>query len=119
MPLNALPLRISQRFQKVPLRLALVTPFLLQISAAVGLTGYLSFRNGEQAVNDVAQQLRVEIGDRIHQTLSHYLEAPRTINRVNVNAIRLNQLNLQVAQGTYIVKVIGDKGTKEAKVIIK
>ena len=30
-----------------------------------------------------------------------------------------NQLNLQVAQGTYIVKVIGDKGTKEAKVIIK
>jgi PAS domain S-box-containing protein len=95
MPLKALPLRISLRFQKVPLRLALVTPFLLQISAAVGLTGYLSFRNGEQAVNDVAQQLRVEIGDRIHQTLSHYLEAPRSINRVNVNAIRLNQLNLQ------------------------
>lgn len=30
-----------------------------------------------------------------------------------------NQLNLQVAQGTYIVKVIGDKATKEAKVIIK
>lgn len=30
-----------------------------------------------------------------------------------------NQLNLQVSQGTYIVKVIGDKGTKEAKVIIK
>jgi adenylate cyclase len=95
MPLKTLPLRISLRFQKVPLRLALVTPFLLQISAAVGLTGYLSFRNGEEAINDVAQQLRVEIGDRIHQTLSHYLEAPRTINRVNVNAIRLNQLNLQ------------------------
>jgi hypothetical protein len=30
-----------------------------------------------------------------------------------------NQLNLQVSQGTYIVKVIGDKTTKEAKVIIK
>ena len=30
-----------------------------------------------------------------------------------------NQLNLQVSQGTYIVKVIGDKATKEAKVIIK
>lgn len=95
MPLKTLSRRISKRFQKVPLRLALVIPFLLQISAAVGLTGYLSFRNGEEAVNEVAQQLRVEIGDRIHQTLSYYLEAPRTINRVNANAIRLNQLNLQ------------------------
>ncbi len=81
--------------QRVPLRLALVVPFLLQISAAVGLTGYLSFRNGEKAINEVTQQLRVEIGDRIHQTLNYYLEAPQTINRVNVNAIRLNQLNLQ------------------------
>ena len=95
MPLKALLLPISQNSQKVPLRLALVIPFLLQVSAAVGLTGYLSFRNGEKAVNEVTQQLRVEIGNRIAQTLRYYLEAPQTINRVNVNAIRLNQLNLQ------------------------
>jgi len=95
MPSKPLLPWITQNSQKVPLRLALVVPFLLQISAAVGLTGYLSFRNGEKAINEVAQELRVEIGDNIYQTLRYYLEAPQTINRVNVNAIRLNQLNLQ------------------------
>ncbi|NER47150.1 MAG: adenylate/guanylate cyclase domain-containing protein, partial [Symploca sp. SIO1A3] len=95
MPLKPLALWISHSSQKIPLRLALIVPFLLQVSAAVGLTGYLSFRNGEQAINEVTQQLRVEIGSNIHQTLRYYLEAPQTINRVNVNAIQLNQLNLQ------------------------
>ncbi|NET59140.1 MAG: PAS domain S-box protein [Symploca sp. SIO2E6] len=95
MPLKPLLLWISQKSHKVPLRLTLVVPFLLQISAAVGLTGYLSFRNGEEAINQVTQQLRVEIGSRIHQTLRYYLEEPQTINRVNVNAIRLDQLNVQ------------------------
>lgn len=95
MPLKTLPPSIVKGYHKIPLRLALIVPFVWQISAAVGLTGYLSFRNGEQAVNEVAQQLRVEIGDRIHQTLTHYLETPGTINRVNSNAIWLGQLNLQ------------------------
>ncbi|HEY9851361.1 MAG TPA: adenylate/guanylate cyclase domain-containing protein [Leptolyngbyaceae cyanobacterium] len=95
MPLKMLPLSIAKSDRKIPLRLALIVPFVLQISAAVGLTGYLSFRNGEQAVNEVAEQLRVEISDRIHETLTHYLETPGTINRVNASAIWLGQLNLE------------------------
>jgi hypothetical protein len=40
----------------IPLRLILVVPFVLQIFAAVGLVGFLSFRNGQKAVNDLANQ---------------------------------------------------------------
>lgn len=41
----------------VPLPLILVVPFVLQIFAAVGITGYLSFRNGQKAVNELTTDL--------------------------------------------------------------
>ena len=50
----------------LPLQLVLVVPFVLQIFGAVGLVGYLSFKNGQKAVNDVAIQLRQEMSDRIN-----------------------------------------------------
>ncbi len=37
----------------VGLRTVFIVPFVLQICAAVGLTGYLSLRNGQKAVNEV------------------------------------------------------------------
>ena len=40
--------------------MVLIIPFVLQVSAAVGLTAWLSIRNGQQAVNDVTRQLRQE-----------------------------------------------------------
>jgi hypothetical protein len=35
------------------LRLVLIVPFVLQIFADVGLVGYVSFRNGQKAVNEM------------------------------------------------------------------
>ena len=43
--------------KSVSLPLILVIPFVLQIFAAVGIIGYLSFRNGQKAVKDLAIQL--------------------------------------------------------------
>jgi signal transduction histidine kinase/CheY-like chemotaxis protein len=80
---------------KLPLRTVLIVPFVLQIVGAVGLVGYLSFKNGQQAVKDLANQLMRETSDRIEQKLNNYLAVPRTIDRINGNAIALNQLNLQ------------------------
>ncbi|OCR00569.1 family 3 adenylate cyclase [Oscillatoriales cyanobacterium USR001] len=97
MLLKALTTQISKTVQRIPLRVALVVPFVLQIFGTVGLTGYLSLRNGQIAVSDVAQKVQVEIGIRIEQMLTHYLQIPLTINRINVNAIKLNQLNLKDA----------------------
>lgn len=95
---HPLTLLFNRRFRlkkwKVPLRLVLVVPFVVQICAAVGLTGWLSLQNGQQAVNDLATQLRQEISARIDQRLRDYLEVPHVINQINANAIALEQIDL-------------------------
>ncbi|MBE9034911.1 response regulator [aff. Roholtiella sp. LEGE 12411] len=73
----------------------LVVPFIMQISLAVGLTGWLSIHNGQRAVNEVAIQLRSEITSRIQQYLQTYVETPHKINQLNANAIRLGEVNVQ------------------------
>ncbi|MEG4216918.1 ATP-binding protein [Microcoleus sp. Pol14C6] len=78
----------------IPLRLVLVVPFVLQVFAAVGLTGYLSLRNGQIAVNDVSSQLREEIGDRINQQVLNYLERPYIAGQAIVAAAQEGQLDL-------------------------
>lgn len=76
----------------VPLRLVLVVPFVLQVFAAVAVTGWLSLRNGQQAVNDVATQLRSETSDRIKQQILSYLDEPRRINEVTAASIQSEQI---------------------------
>ncbi|KAM3091419.1 ATP-binding protein [Phormidesmis sp. 146-35] len=87
--------RFSKLAQSMPLRRVLVVPFILQISLAVGLTGWLSIRNGQQAVNEVAVQLRSEITARIQQYLQTYVETPHQINELNANAVRLGEIDIQ------------------------
>ena len=69
--------------RKIPLRTILIVPFVLQIFGTVGLLGYLSYRNGQKAVNEVAAQLRSKISDRVQFYLQSYLEIPHLINRIN------------------------------------
>lgn len=79
---------------KIPLRAVVIIPFFLQILVTVGLVGYLSFTNGKRAVNDLAHQLQKEITARIQQKLNIFLETPQLVNQLNLDAIRLNQLNI-------------------------
>ena len=83
----------ASQVKKLPLRIVLVVPFLLQIFAAVGITGYLSIRNGRQAVNDLAGQLLNEVSQRVNGHLNNYLSQPATINRVNSKAARTGKLD--------------------------
>ncbi|MDM8526616.1 SpoIIE family protein phosphatase [Anaerolineales bacterium HSG24] len=80
---------------RFPLRVVLIVPFVVQIFVIVSLVGWLSFRSGQQAVNNVASQLRQEITARIEDTLNVYLETPHVVNRINFEAIRLGQLDLR------------------------
>ncbi len=86
---------IAKLSSHLPLRQVIVISFVLQITGAVGLVGYLSFRNGQKAVNDLANQLIEKVSDRILQSLHTYTATPHTINQINANAISLGQLNLQ------------------------
>lgn len=58
----------------------LIVPFVLQIVGAVALVGYLSYRNGQQAVQDLAANLITEKANVVNQHLDGYLAIPRTPN---------------------------------------
>jgi PAS domain S-box-containing protein len=95
MPIKYLTDPILKMSGKVPIRIVLVVPFALQTFAAVGLTGWLSLRNGRIAVNDVAAQLRAEVTSRIQQHINSYIETPHQVNQLNLDAIRIGILNVQ------------------------
>lgn len=85
----------AQTSRQVPLRTVLIIPFILQISAAVTLVGWLSFLNSQQAVNDLSGQLRNEISSRIKQHLDAYLAIPKIVNNINVKAIEQGQFQVE------------------------
>lgn len=82
----------SQFLGKFPLRVILVIPFILQIFGTVGIVGYLSFKNSQKAVNDVANQLREEVTERVQHHLENYLHQPHLINNLNSNAAKRGDL---------------------------
>lgn len=86
---------ITRFFSNIPLRAILTVPFALQTAGVVALTGYFSWRNGEQAVYDLVSQLQQEIGDEIITKLNTYLEAPHQTNQLNASAFRSGSLDLE------------------------
>jgi hypothetical protein len=84
---------LSKISRKASLRVILAC-LVLQIPAAVGLTGYLSFRNGQQAVDDLANQLTDEIGDHVEHSLEDFVATPQLVTRLNADEVRDGVLNL-------------------------
>ncbi len=72
---------------KFPLRLVLVLPFAVQIVTAVGLTGWLALRSGQQGITEVTAQLRTEITARIQQEVEAYLQTAQQVNALNREAV--------------------------------
>lgn len=84
---------LSHPLRHLPLRVWLVVPFVVQITAAVTVTGWLTLRHGEQAVNQVAGQLRTAVSQQIEQELNAFLTTPHLINQLNDDAIQLGQVD--------------------------
>ncbi|MBD2681465.1 MULTISPECIES: ATP-binding protein [Nostoc] len=87
------------RNKALPLQIVLVVPFALQIFAAVSLVGYLSFKNGQRAVNDLAEQLIDRTTEVVDEHLKSYLSIPQTLNQINADAIRRGILDVGVDAG--------------------
>ncbi|MEG4996103.1 response regulator [Microcoleus sp. B4-D4] len=100
MLLKSISRSIAKFYSSVPLRLALTVPFVLQTVAAVSLVGYLSFINGQKAVQELVNSLQAEISDRIQEHLTNYLEKPHTIARLNAGAAQLGKLHPADLQAT-------------------
>ncbi len=75
------------------LRTVLIVPFVLQIFAAVGLTGYLSLKNGQKAVNELASKLREEVSQRIDLHLDGYMDTSKQLTHLNAEAIDMKLLD--------------------------
>lgn len=90
---------VSRFFGNIPLRIILVLPFIILITGAVGLTGYLSFQSRQAAIDDVATQLRDEITRRVEDYLFNMLDLPHQLNQINKNAIEDGVLRLDDYDG--------------------
>ncbi|MEG4802684.1 ATP-binding protein [Microcoleus sp. ARI1-B5] len=87
------PSILKKLIGNAPLRTVLIVPFVLQIIGAVGIVGYLSFRNGQKAVNDLASQLQTEVSSRITQHLDSQLNTARHLAEINGDAVDLGLLD--------------------------
>ncbi len=74
-----------------------VVPVIIsaQIAIAVGLTGLISYINGQKAVNDVASQLREQLAIRIDSHVSDYLATPQLVLGTMSNQFKLGLLSPQ------------------------
>jgi signal transduction histidine kinase/serine phosphatase RsbU (regulator of sigma subunit) len=89
--LNPIATRLLRR---LPLRTVITVQFILQIVTVVGLTGWLSFRNGSVAVNELVTQLSQEISDRIEERFQSFAEVAHLFLQINVASIQSGNLDL-------------------------
>ncbi len=80
--------------RKFHLRTTLVASFVVQIVAAVGLTGWLSFRNGYQAVNELMNQISDQVTANVKKHFKTFADTPYQFLQINVAAIRVGNLDL-------------------------
>ncbi|MGK7942190.1 MAG: ATP-binding protein [Crocosphaera sp.] len=85
---------MSSLFPKISIRVLLIVPFLLQLLATVGAVGYLSYRSGQQAVENLSESLMTEVSARVNLYIQQNLQTAMQINKMNVEAVRTKELDL-------------------------
>lgn len=83
----------------VSLRTILIVPFVIQVLGITGGVGYLSYRSGQRAVQDMASQVMAEMDQRITAQVMAYLQVPDTLAQVNAQ-VMANAPNPEAAFAT-------------------
>lgn len=83
-----------------------LVPFVSLIFLAVVLVGFLSLRNGQKAVNNLAEQLLERTNQLVTQHLESYLAVPKTLIQVDAAALESGLLDWQdfTALGDYFCR---------------
>ncbi len=89
---------VSYTSGRIPLRLMIVVPFVIQITGAVGIVGFLSFRNGQNAVTEIVTQLQQAIIREVDSNLENYLAIPQQINQTNGDLVSSGVLSMEDLQ---------------------
>ncbi|MCT7962259.1 cyclic nucleotide-binding domain-containing protein [Laspinema sp. D1] len=67
----------------------------MPIFVAVGVTGWLSFRSGQQSVEMLVRKLSEEVSDRIESEVATYMKQPQVFHELTLAAIRSGNLNVE------------------------
>ncbi|MBP0029677.1 ATP-binding protein [Roseofilum sp. Guam] len=86
--------RWSQLLQRLPLRAVLILPFVLQLVVTVGLVGYLSYQSAQKSIDHLAEELMEDRASKVKLYLLSELSTLFQINRINRDALKYNQLDL-------------------------
>lgn len=78
---------------KFSLRNLLIVPFLLQVIGITGLVGYLSYRSGQQAVQDMARQMMTITDQRARENLDAYLQTSRFVAQTNAHLLETGRFS--------------------------
>lgn len=68
---------------------------MMQTLIAVGLVGYLSYRSGQRATEELAHALIWEVSQRVYQTLEQQLSLAQKVNLMNLRAIESGLLSIE------------------------
>ena len=82
--------------RKLPLRIVLTIPFILQIIVIVSIISYLSFKHIQQMANELTVQLQNKVSHSIREKLRTYIETPHLVNRLNANTVSFNHSETHV-----------------------
>lgn len=85
---------MSRRMPSISIRYMIPTLFIVLITVTVSLIGWLAFRSGKRAVDDLANQLSQEIAARIDEHVMGHISTPHMFHQINLSAIRTGNLDV-------------------------
>lgn len=89
---------VQNFYPQFRLRTLLVLPMVLQVFGMMSLVGYLSYRNGQKAIQDLSGQLRTSVMNRVEEQVRSYLEKPMLVNEINLGLARQGILKVNDRQ---------------------
>jgi len=92
--MDSAPIKKRSLSIRLKIPILIVTPLI----TVVLLTGLLAYRNGKQAVDELAEQLSSQISDEIQLQAQGYLRKPDLLHQANATVTRSGNVNLDNLQ---------------------
>ncbi|MEM7062319.1 MAG: PAS domain S-box protein [Cyanobacteria bacterium P01_B01_bin.77] len=80
---------------KLSLRSLIAIPLIAQVVVITAITGWLTHRNDQAAIEELAYQLLTETGEHFEHKLETYTAIPPLITQANLDSLELQQLDLR------------------------
>ncbi|MBT9316697.1 PAS domain-containing protein [Leptothoe spongobia] len=86
---------------KLSLRSLIAIPLITQVVVVTAATGWLAYRNNQQAIQELAYQILVETGDHFEHELQHHTTIPTLITQENLDTLELQLLDPTNLEGWF------------------